>query len=946
MTQTSFSSKFGLNRIPLLRVPSTSSITQTQTEPSAQQDEPALVRYAHLKQRDQNIGPSVGPRTITSPPKPEKWTVKDTTVNIANAFHQAVEDMEPATVSIPNNSWASGSRAPTSVPRSTSVEYEKETQSTNHRRFPPPPNRLAPPTSRSNGTGRKTLSKQVSVHQVPDSEGEEDTSVEKPPSKNERGKSPLEHVVDMTKRAFAPATFYLRQRSLEPTTETPALNGHDSSYEYTAEEREFQTQKASRAPTHKKGRMSLDNKAYRPSASDLDEDSDDDDDGKKIRRRKSKKKEPHGGPLTTLPTVSGYEKKKRRKGRGSKGNSFEMDDEESTGASDDHDSPRVSIVGAVMSCPILMGSIQRSAPHSRSRDPPLHYPENSGEPDSTMDIEDGLLHSIPEEDNLLGNEDYPSEGSLVHHNDFVPFSIGGSLGRIVNLIWRAFAGLFTLIYQLLSMMFMLLGLVFGTMFEVAVNRPVHWLSGASTGPLGKYLVVGLALWTSWYTLQSPSVSHWLPALTSRSSTRYEAPDVPAGTIAELAARLQSIENALSGLSVDHERTRSRQETGAKSHAELITRLGNLETRIREANERALEAEEQYKTSADQGLKAVRQEVELLQAQLEASGGTRGGVEGNDAEAREQLKSLEERINSVEGGVKEALDLGKNFVKAGSNAAWWNKLSTGKSKLTIKSSDGQDISVLIGQLVDNAVSQYGKDIISRPDFALHSSGAKVIPSLTSDTFEIRPSGLRSNIVGLVTGNGYSIGRPPVTALHHETHSGHCWPFAGSEGRLGIALSAPVYISHITIDHVAKEVATDMRSAPREMEVWGMVEGKDNIAKVKAWQAAKVAKRAEAKADAELRGFTFVDEPDIKYPSMLPRSPKYIRVASFKYDIYSHNNVQTFPVDEEVRNLGVDFGIVMLDIKNNWGRDEYTCLYRVRVHGEKMGEIPLPYPEQSV
>lgn len=342
--------RLGLNRVhraPSLgsRSPpkpssSTSSITQTQTQTSAQQDEPALARYARLKQRDQNIGP----RTIASPPKPEKWSVKDTTVNIANAFYQAVEDMQPATASMPNTSWASGSRAPTSVPRSTSVEYEKETQSTNHRRFAPPPNRLAPPTSRNNGAGRKTLSKQVSVHQVPDSEGEEDTSVEKPPSRNERGKSPLEHVVDMTKRAFGPATFYLQQRQQEPAADTSASNGHNSSYEYTAEEREFQAQKGSRAPVHKKGRMSLDNKAYRPSASDLDEDSDeDDDDGKKVRRRKSKK-EPHGGPLTTLPTISGYEKKKKRKSRGSKGNSFEMDDEDSTGASDDRESPRVSVV--------------------------------------------------------------------------------------------------------------------------------------------------------------------------------------------------------------------------------------------------------------------------------------------------------------------------------------------------------------------------------------------------------------------------------------------------------------------------------------------------------------------------------------------------------------------------------------------------------------------------
>lgn len=302
-------------------------------------DEPALVRYARLKQRDQNLGSTSGPRTTTSPPKPEKWSVKDTTVNIANAFQQAVEDMQPAPPN-PNNSWASGSRASANIPRSTSVEYEKETQSTSIRRFAPPPNRLAPP-ARSNGAGRKPLSKQISVHQVPDSEGEEDTA----PKRNERGKSPLEHVVDLTKRALAPATIYLRQRSQEPSVEGPT-NGHNSSYEYSAEEREFQAQKSAsaalRANNHKKGRMSLDNKAYRPSASDLDEDSDEgDDDDKKTRRRKKKKNEPHGGPLTTLPTVAGHDKKRRRKSKGSKGNALDVDEDDSTGLSDEQQSEQV-----------------------------------------------------------------------------------------------------------------------------------------------------------------------------------------------------------------------------------------------------------------------------------------------------------------------------------------------------------------------------------------------------------------------------------------------------------------------------------------------------------------------------------------------------------------------------------------------------------------------------
>lgn len=197
----------------------------------------------------------------------------------------------------------------------------------------------------------------MSVRHVPDSEGEEEGEREERPAaaaRNERGKSPFEHVVDMTKRAFAPATFYLRQRSLEPSADGgAATNGHNASYDYSAEEREFQSQKPISATTphpHKKGRISLDNKAYRPSASDLDDSggSDDDDDGRKVRRRKTKKREPHGGPLTTLPTVAGHDKKRRRKGRGSKGNAMDIgtgeEEEDSTGLSEaEHISEQVCL---------------------------------------------------------------------------------------------------------------------------------------------------------------------------------------------------------------------------------------------------------------------------------------------------------------------------------------------------------------------------------------------------------------------------------------------------------------------------------------------------------------------------------------------------------------------------------------------------------------------------
>jgi len=46
---------------------------------------------------------------------------------------------------------------------------------------------------------------------------------------------------------------------------------------------------------------------------------------------------------------------------------------------------------------------------------------------------------------------------------------------------------------------------------------------------------------------------------------------------------------------------------------------------------------------------------------------------------------------------------------------------------------------------------------------------------------------------------------------------------------------------------------------------------------------------------------------------------------------------------VKDLELDFGVVALVIKNNWGKDSYTCLYRFRVHGQRPGSsasAPLP------
>ncbi|KAI9057223.1 hypothetical protein FKP32DRAFT_1661192 [Trametes sanguinea] len=886
-------------------------------------EEPALVRFARLKQREQASHPSqaqssrsVGP-SVTSP-HPEKWSVKDTSVNIASAFHQAATssfDTSADSSMNPNEAWASGIRKPT-VPRSTSVEYEKETQSTVNRR-------LAPPPSRSQAARvARPVSKSASIHHVPDSEGEEE------PRQNGRGKTPIQQGIEIGRGIY---NFFLRERSQEPEGES-LLNGNEStrdmsSYDYSAEEREYQA--ASQKPpsrktvaAHRKNRISMDNKAYRPSMSDLEEsDEEFEEDGKRTRRKKTKKTGPVGGPLTSLPVTS-YDKRRRRK-RGGRENGAGGEDDDEMSEEEDQISEERSGRGTT---PVQRaGSLARGSvpPPARQASLPPQY--DSSNLDNSMDLE-GQLHSITEVD-----EEPPLIDGAIPRGPKASFSVGATLGRLVHGVLRA-------VFWVLRSIW---GLVAGVIGAIA---------RINFAPLVKTGIVGLTLWAAWYALNSGLLNLGsLPTLRSPSRP-YQPPDIPAGDLSALSARLQNLERVLASLSLDVERSRVYIEGDSKHHAELVGRVGALESRVQKESIRAQDAESKFRATTSDSLNAVKTEISKLYAQIQAQreAEAKRPTAANDEEVRAKVRALEERVGTVEGGVKEAIELGKGASKAGAVsgnvAQWWNKLATGKtSGFTIKSTDGQDVTSLINHLVDAAVLRNSKDTLARVDYALHSAGAHVIPSLTSNTAEIRPSGMFGQIAGLFTGgSGYAVGRPPVTALHHEIHTGHCWPFPGSQGQLGVALAAPVYITDVTIDHVAKEVAMDMRSAPRNMELWGLVEGHDNIAKYREWKNARAAAREEAEARGETLPPSLLD--DEVYPRSLPRHPEYVRVANFTYDIHSPDHVQTFAVRDDIKELGVDFGVVVLLVKSNWGK-EFTCLYRLRVHGEPVGEVPLPYPEDE-
>ncbi|KAG8213106.1 hypothetical protein J3R82DRAFT_11503 [Butyriboletus roseoflavus] len=648
--------------------------------------------------------------------------------------------------------------------------------------------------------------------------------------------------------------------------------------------------------------------------SDLEESDDQiSDDGNK-RRKKIKKKDLGPGTLTSLP-VAGYDKRRRRR-KGTKSGEAELDeaedDQESSITSEQHSSAHLASAGRES---LLRTSvpppIRTSVP--RTSVPPLSklYPEpEDGLPD-TQSGSEIILESDepPAVDGVTDTSDSPRRG----------FSIGGLLGRLVNRIAMFSLGIIEWILRIISVIFLMFGWILGSAVYILYQKPAALVY--SHGPrsfiyLARLAAVALVIYLAWFKFYDP-LAQLLPYHTSRHP--YHAPETPITNLDEL------------------QRARAQQDLEARAHGEVVNRVYGLEARVREEAKRVSEAETHLQASASHGLLDVRRQIDALQSQLsavesasrETSSPPSPPPPTSDQEARKKLKLLEDRLGSIEGGVKEALEFSKNAVKdsAPSGPAWWSKLSsavsTGKG-LTIKSSDGTDITGLISHLVDTAVVQSTtRDIISRADFALHSAGARIIPSLTSHTLEMRPTTLRGTALSWMTGHGREMGRSPITASALHSLSLLTSPTSRStilQKRLRSTYGLPLGIWKCGDSWKGRK--TLRRSWPLEQE--------------------RAAQRAEAVSVAEESGAPLPEEPDEDvYPPTLPVNQPFIRLASFTYDIDAPSNIQTFPVRQEIQDLGVDFGIVALVMKNNWGKKEYTCLYRFRVHGERLDGTPQPF-----
>ncbi|GAB7356652.1 hypothetical protein MBLNU459_g7369t1 [Dothideomycetes sp. NU459] len=222
---------------------------------------------------------------------------------------------------------------------------------------------------------------------------------------------------------------------------------------------------------------------------------------------------------------------------------------------------------------------------------------------------------------------------------------------------------------------------------------------------------------------------------------------------------------------------------------------------------------------------------------------------------------------------------------------------------------------IRQLHDLAFANMARNT----QFALYSVnyfavglGAAVDPSLTSTTHRKQQKGAMAEIYGSVRGL-FSASSKPVFALTGWAEATDCWCAAESneKGKAQLAVLMPRQIvpTSITIEHIPSQGTLTIGAAPKEFEVWV--------------QNTETPKTPQPGLEYGLEG-----------QCGTPPKDGFVCIGKAQYDIHAPSHIQNFALE-----AGEAVGFVnkvVIKVKNNWGMD-YTCLYRVRFHGESEADI---------
>lgn len=241
------------------------------------------------------------------------------------------------------------------------------------------------------------------------------------------------------------------------------------------------------------------------------------------------------------------------------------------------------------------------------------------------------------------------------------------------------------------------------------------------------------------------------------------------------------------------------------------------------------------------------------------------------------------------------------------------------------------------LIKKSIQRHVAHAISKPDFADPASGARIIPALTSKSYNWR-DGLQFadrqmlKLLGVLGFGRMKVNRPQ-TALNGDMTLGACWPFNGQQGQIGVALGKQMSPSDLGVVHIRADQSPDASSAPRRISLW--VQLQDEVFDAKFEQI------------SELVDQTRADDGSGRASMGLPPIPRdYVKIMTVEYDLGAGEEFQVFPVPLMIKELGLVTSKVIFRTESNWGHEEFTCVYRLRLFGSSADPVEKEGKQESI
>jgi len=194
-----------------------------------------------------------------------------------------------------------------------------------------------------------------------------------------------------------------------------------------------------------------------------------------------------------------------------------------------------------------------------------------------------------------------------------------------------------------------------------------------------------------------------------------------------------------------------------------------------------------------------------------------------------------------------------------------------------------------------------DRTNKVDYALALGGGYVVQGAHTETYK-KPQPCPNGIIGYTRGALFGCYYPTKdinSMLSTNNDPGSCWAMTGSKGYAVIKLRESVIIDGFSFEHLSYSTSYDSTSAPKEIEFYGLTSALFN----------STTKRSNG------NGSVFAEELGDK-------------LAVMNYQL-TDSLPKIIPLLHENQKA---YDYVKFQVLSNHNNTDYTCIYRIRVHGQ--------------